>query len=557
MAKNREPLHNGDVAIYHFSAKTVSRAEGRSSTAAAAYRSGELIADARTGEIHDYTRKAGVVAGEVVIPGGSTMPRSALWNAVEAAHKRKDSVVAREFELAIPNELSAEQQHALLFEYGKELANEYGVAVDWNIHEPSSEGDERNTHAHVLMSACYVSNDGVCGKKAVELDPIHCARAKIENSVEVQRKRWQEVCNVALELAGQSARIDHRTLEAQGITDRLPDVHLGPVATAIQRQGDQSEIAARAKRNADEYISKVTADAAIRQAAKRDIQELEAEIFRLKNEIEIEEKNERLRSEFRAAALKTISSNIHNSADALRRAHPYIQTANRNLEHALSGAKRRQHRRHFFGVATAISKFLGTLGSRLEKIIDGRPKTPKTLDEIWALQQQADADRKAARKEFDQANKDANYWPSIRSERAITQAQHDQWRAKQQVLVSELQAATKQVQSLEKRIGELPWYKFKTELQNQLESLKQKESRLQKAEHEARSIIALPIKEHVEAQEKEAAERRDKGQAALAAAQEKLARAEERYREIDQARMDQIDLERTHDSVVTHRPERG
>ena len=88
------------MAVYHFSAKTVSRSAGHSSTAAAAYRAAERIVDERTGEIHDYTRKGGVVASEVILPGGGTMERAALWNKVEAHHKRGDATVAREFVVA-------------------------------------------------------------------------------------------------------------------------------------------------------------------------------------------------------------------------------------------------------------------------------------------------------------------------------------------------------------------------------------------------------------------------------------------------------------------------
>jgi hypothetical protein len=533
------------VAIYHLSAKTVSRAEGRSSVAAAAYRAGERLVDERTGEIHDFTRKGGVVAGNIVLPGGGTMPRSQLWNAVEQKHKRGDSLVAREFEVALPHEMTDAQRLGLVAEYCRELADGYGVAIDYNLHRP---GDgSLNEHAHIQMSACYCSPDGVMGKKAVELDPIHCARAKILNPMETQRERWQDLCNSALERAGSAERIDHRTLEAQGITDRQPGVHLGTAVNGILGRNEQSHVADRARAAADAYIAQVTADAAIRQAAERDIEELEKEISRLKNELKMEDENDRIRAE----AFGKIDS-------ALRASSLDITATNRNLGRAIQGAERLQHRRHVGKIVEAVGRFLGSAGERLEKVIGSLPKTPKTLDEIWALQQQADTDRKAARKEFDQVKKDADYWPSIQSKRAITQAQHDQWKAKQRVLAGELQAATKQVQSLEKRIEELPWYKFKTELINQLESFKQKESTLQKAEHEARSIITvLPIKEHVEAQEKEAAERRAKGQAALAAAQEKLARAEELYRELDQARMDQIDLERAHtpekDSIATHR----
>jgi hypothetical protein len=256
----------------------VSRSAGRSSTAAAAYRSGERIVDQRTGEIHDYTRKGGVVDSLVVLPQGGTMNRAELWNKVEAHHKRGDATVAREFVVALPAELDAAQRQELARSYARELADRYGVAVDVNVHAPGKDGDQRNHHAHILMSACYCGPTGNLGKKAVELDPIHCQRQKLQNVVEVERERWESIANLALEKAGQDARIDHRSLEAQGITDRLPGMHLGPDATAIKRRGGVSTIEERAKEQAAEFMAEMQAQAALLRAAERDVAELEAMI---------------------------------------------------------------------------------------------------------------------------------------------------------------------------------------------------------------------------------------------------------------------------------------
>ena len=266
------------MAVYHFSAKTVSRSGGRSSTAAAAYRSGERIVDERTGEIHDYTRKSGVVDSLVVLPQGGTMNRAELWNKVEAHHKRCDATVAREFVVALPAELDAAQRQELARTYARELADRYGVAVDLNVHAPGKDGDHRNHHAHILMSACYCGPTGALGKKAVELDPIHCQRQKLPNVVEVERERWEHHANRALEKAGQEARIDHRSLEAQGIYDRAPTVHLGPTATAIKRRGGVSEIEERAKEQAAEFMAEMQAHVALQRAAERDLAELEAQL---------------------------------------------------------------------------------------------------------------------------------------------------------------------------------------------------------------------------------------------------------------------------------------
>ena len=263
------------MAVYHFSAKTVSRSAGRSSTAAAAYRSGERIVDERTGEIHDYTRKGGVVDSLVVLPHGGTMNRADLWNKVEAHHKRGDATVAREFVVALPAELDADQRQDLARRYARELAERYRVAVDVNVHAPGKEGDQRNHHAHILLSACYANTWGKLGKKAVELDPIHCQRHGLANVVEVERERWEQMANQALEKAGQEARIDHRSLEAKGITDRAPGVHLGPTATAIERSGRESDVGRRAREQAYQFMADMQAQVALQRAAEKDVAELE------------------------------------------------------------------------------------------------------------------------------------------------------------------------------------------------------------------------------------------------------------------------------------------
>ena len=248
------------MAEYHLAIKPISRAAGRSATAAAAYRAGCKIVDERTGEIHDYSKKQGVYDSLVTLPGGGKMARSDLWNSVELHHKRHDAVVAREIEVALPSELTDDDRIDLAGHYACELADRYGVAVDISIHEPRTVTDrdlERdphqyteidpvtgrrhngNWHAHILLSACSCSHDGVLGKKVTELDPIHCQRAKILNLAEAERPRWAELANAALAKAGKSARVDHRTLIAQGI-DRAPTLHLGPAAHGYERRSGKS-----------------------------------------------------------------------------------------------------------------------------------------------------------------------------------------------------------------------------------------------------------------------------------------------------------------------------
>ena len=160
------------MAIYHFSMQPISRSAGRSATAAAAYRAACKVIDERTGEIHDYTRKGGVLSAQLILPGGGTADRAAFWARVEVHHKHPKAVTAREIVLALPRELTAEQRRDLAEQYGRDLADRYSVAVDVCIHAPDASEGEDNPHAHILMTACSCTPQGVLGKKVEALDPI-------------------------------------------------------------------------------------------------------------------------------------------------------------------------------------------------------------------------------------------------------------------------------------------------------------------------------------------------------------------------------------------------
>jgi hypothetical protein len=218
--------------IFHCQAKAISRSSGRSSTAAAAYRSGERIINDRTGEIHDYRRKRGVIHKEMVFPeGAKPIPRSTLWNMAEAAEKRKDAKVAREWELALPSEMRPSERAALARDFAKALAERYGVVVDICIHAPGKKGDSRNHHAHLLTTTRSFAS-GRFGEKVRILDSPKTSGQEV-NAI---REIWERLCNAALSLVGVKERVDRRTLKAQGI-DRRPTVHLGTSASEMERRG--------------------------------------------------------------------------------------------------------------------------------------------------------------------------------------------------------------------------------------------------------------------------------------------------------------------------------
>ncbi|MAN56932.1 MAG: molybdopterin-guanine dinucleotide biosynthesis protein MobA [Paracoccus sp.] len=246
------------MASYHLAVKTVKRSAGRSATAAAAYRSGSVIACEREGRVHDYSAKRGVAETFIVAPADApawAQDRAALWNAAEARETRRNSVTAREWELALPSEISDAERSAIARDFAQALVDRYDVAADVAIHAPHREGDQRNHHAHVLTTTRALGAEGL-GAKTRILDAAQTGGAEIEE----MRALWGQLQNRALERAGMEERVDHRSLEVQRAValdrgdalsaeelDRAPEVKLGPAANAIERR----EMAASAREGRD------------------------------------------------------------------------------------------------------------------------------------------------------------------------------------------------------------------------------------------------------------------------------------------------------------------
>ena len=263
--------------MFHLSVKPVSRASGRSATAAAAYRAGAEIADLRTGETHDYSRKRDVVHSEILVPPGSPAwaeDRAALWNAAEAAEKRKDARVARDYEVAIPKELTRAQGIELVRDFSAALVDRYGVAVDFNVHRDDLrkwDGTEKGWqgyHAHVLTSTRQLGREGFGEKAAIELsDTKRKSLGLGDGASEIERIRemWEVAANRHLEQANQAQRIDRRSLKDQGI-DRDPTIHLGPHVTGLERGGIPSRLG--------DINRKVVAEHAVRVEYRQELKAL-------------------------------------------------------------------------------------------------------------------------------------------------------------------------------------------------------------------------------------------------------------------------------------------
>ncbi|TAU37674.1 Ti-type conjugative transfer relaxase TraA [Rhizobium leguminosarum] len=231
------------MAIYHFSMKPIARSGGRSAVASAAYRAAERLTNERDGLTHDFSNRTGVEHAEIVLPAGSSaywaMKRSALWNAAERAEKRSDARIAREFEIALPHELTPDQRLVLTRAFAENLANRYGAAVDFAIHRPGGGGDIRNSHAHLMMTTREVREAGLGDKTLLEREnrwllANHLPPSQLQ--LKDLRQAWEHLANTHLERAGLDIRIDHRSHLEAGITIE-PTEHVGVHATEINRQG--------------------------------------------------------------------------------------------------------------------------------------------------------------------------------------------------------------------------------------------------------------------------------------------------------------------------------
>jgi Ti-type conjugative transfer relaxase TraA len=223
------------VAIYHLSAKVISRGTGRSAVAAAAYRAAERLHDARLGRDHDFTAKAGVVHRAVLLPEGAPvawLDREVLWNTVEAAERRRDAQLAREVEVALPRELSRAEGIALARDFAQREFVARGMVADVCVHWPRGEDGEAKPHAHLLLTMRRVEGEGF-GPKAREWNGRELLRG--------WRERWAALANARLAELGYEARIDHRSHAAQGI-DLEPQHKVGP---AGQRRAERGEAAER------------------------------------------------------------------------------------------------------------------------------------------------------------------------------------------------------------------------------------------------------------------------------------------------------------------------
>ena len=232
------------MAIYHLSTKPVSRSSGRTATASIAYRAGIAIKDERTGKEHDYTKRSGVVSTRLHTPNDLKIERNELWNLAEATETRKNSRTAREIVVNLPHELSGRERIMLVNEFAKDLADKYGVAVDVAVHTPDAQGDNRNHHAHIMLTTRKLERlesgrVALTRKSQLEMSNTQLKERDLPSArdeLKVIRKQWADLTNKHLKEAKVDARIDHRSHKDRGL-EQLPTQKLGWEASAMERKG--------------------------------------------------------------------------------------------------------------------------------------------------------------------------------------------------------------------------------------------------------------------------------------------------------------------------------
>lgn len=240
------------MAMYHLHARFVQRSKGRSAVAAAAYRAGEKLTDARNSETFDFRHKTHVTHKAILLPAhvpAGLEDRATLWNTVELGLKRKDSQPAFEVEMALPRELSPERRIALATQFAQKHFVDNGLIVDVCIHMGMASDGGQHPHCHMLITTRRWHGDGTMDKAARDLQDSPAMLKKVYaleqegkldeallaakgTNLAAWRKGWADDCNDFLADSGSDARVDHRTLIAQ----RIAREALPYIASAFHRE---------------------------------------------------------------------------------------------------------------------------------------------------------------------------------------------------------------------------------------------------------------------------------------------------------------------------------
>jgi ATP-dependent exoDNAse (exonuclease V) alpha subunit len=264
------------MAIFRLQISSISRGTGRRATAAAAYRAGERIRDERSGELHNYRQRRDVTHVEIFLPSqlenaAWARNRERLWNTAEHAEKRHNARVAREYQVTLPFELNPTRRLGLARAFSQEIAERYRVAVDLAVHDPRPGGDPRNFHAHLLTTTREVTPAGLGAKAGLDMHTRERRRHELPDHREEYvnlRERWATLTNEALRDAHVAARIDHRSLAAQGV-DREPQPAIPLMHLKMEQRGLRSTVAERLRAEYRDRVRQRLERAATRVAEVR------------------------------------------------------------------------------------------------------------------------------------------------------------------------------------------------------------------------------------------------------------------------------------------------
>ena len=249
------------MAVPHFSVSIVARGSGRSAVLSAAYRHCAKMDYEREARTIDYTRKQGLLHEEFVIPSDApewlrsmiadrpvSGASEAFWNKVEVFEKRSDAQLAKDVTIALPVELTAEQNIALVRDFVERHITANGMVADWVYHDAPG-----NPHVHLMTTLRPLTEDGFGAKKVAirgpDGNPIRNDAGKIvyelwagsPDDFNILRDGWFACQNRHLAMTGLDIRVDGRSFEKQGV-DVEPTIHVGVGATAIDRKAEQAKI---------------------------------------------------------------------------------------------------------------------------------------------------------------------------------------------------------------------------------------------------------------------------------------------------------------------------
>ena len=406
------------MAIFHCSIKIISRSAGRSATSASAYRAGTKVYDDELGETFDYTRKRGVVFSEVLLCANAPQDfinREKMWNSVQAIEKAKNSQLCREIEVALPVELSREEQIRLVREYIQENFTGKGMCADWALHD---KGDG-NPHAHILLTIRPIKANGEWGAKRKDryaldengnkipvIDP-NTGKQKIgsrgrkmwerisvpstdwndQSRAEEWRKGWAEVCNKYLQ--GRT-RVDHRSYARQG-KKKVPTMHEGYVARKIAKRGQKSTIVSyNAKvRRTNDYSQATEQDL---QAVEAELKQLVAELEKLKSEQKGQKKNE-LNARI-AELLARRSRTVNTAQPRATNGERTVQTAEQPTGNSDTDALIREAEAIRASARAAVANTRATIEQSSSKFASSTASRSDREAERASLQSQTDGERK-------------------------------------------------------------------------------------------------------------------------------------------------------------------